>query len=123
MGRVTRIFSRGQYADKGYTIDAFDYSNLVWFPEIEYKIAGAAPTPLHPVEQIELCPKMVGKTVVTLSEHIILWFLREIGLGNLVPEDVELYCDGHRIRIDETGELIDRWPGGFFRERGDLLFY
>ena len=27
-----------------------------------------------------------------------------------------------RLRIDETGEFIDRWPQGFFEERSDELF-
>ena len=115
----TRIFSRSRNADEGYAIDAVDYSNLVWFPEIDVKFS---PTPLHPVEQIELCPKMVGKDIVTLSEYIILWFLCEVREWRMEPHEVELYCDGHRIRIDMDGELIDRWPGGFFRERGALLF-
>jgi hypothetical protein len=26
------------------------------------------------------------------------------------------------LRVDETGEFIDRWPKGFFDERGDELF-
>ena len=40
----------------------------------------------------------------------------------MLPDEVELYCDGKRIRIDATGELIDKWPGGFFCERAALLF-
>jgi hypothetical protein len=58
-----------------------------------------------------------------MNEYIILWFLRKIGTGRMMLEDVELYCDGKRIHLDVEGELIDRWPGGFFRERGELLFY
>jgi hypothetical protein len=60
--------------------------------------------------------------VVTLSEFVILWFLREVREGRMVPDSVELYCDGNRIRIDMDGELIDRWPEGFYRDRADLLF-
>jgi hypothetical protein len=121
---LTRIFSRSKDAGMSYAIDCEDYSlHLVWFPEIKFRHAGASPTPLHPAEQIELCPQMVGKTIITLSEYIILWFLREIGEGRMQPEDVELYCDGERIRIDVEGELIDKWPGEFFRERANLLFY
>jgi len=69
-----------------------------------------------------MCPKLIGKNIIILSEHIILWFLREIREGWLESEDIELYCDGQPIRIDYKGELIDRWPGGFFIERADLLF-
>ncbi len=99
-----------------------NYRDVTWFPEIKYIHGGAAPKPVHPSEQIELCSGLVGMSVVTLSEYIILWFLQEIGEGRMVPKDVELYCDGKRIRIDETGELIDKWPGGFYQERADLLF-
>ncbi len=128
MGELTRIYSHSRDTINGLTIYAEDegengnYSNLVWFPEIKYK-RGMATMPVHPADLIELCPELVGKMVVTLSEHIILWFLREIGEGHMEPHEVELYCGGHRIRIDVDGELIDKWPGGFFRERADLLFY
>jgi hypothetical protein len=122
MGMTTRIYSRSQNANKGHKIDVEDCSNLVWYPEIKYKHGAAAPKPVHPVDQIEMCPELVGKVVVTLSEYIILWFLREIREGNMGPEDLELYCDGQRIRVDSAGELIDRWPDGFFTERADLLF-
>ncbi len=117
---ITQIFSSSRNGGI-YTIDNMDYSTLVWFPEIKYRY-GVSPKPVHPADQIELCPQLVGKVIITLSEYVILWFLREIEQGNLVPEDVELYCDGQRIRIDETGELVDKWPGGFFRERAALLF-
>jgi len=118
---TTRIFSRSRDATKGYTINDLDYVRLVWFPEIKYK-HGGAPTPVHPADQIAFCPELIGKSVVTLSEYIILWFLQEIREGRMEPHEVELYCDGQRIRIDETGELIDKWPGGFYRERAALLF-
>ena len=26
------------------------------------------------------------------------------------------------LRIDETGEFLDRWPRGFFEERAEELF-
>jgi hypothetical protein len=64
---------------------------------------------------------LIGKTFITFSEHIILWFLREITEGRMEPHEVELYCDGIRMEIDEEGDFR-RWPGGFFRERADLLF-
>ena len=122
MGRVTRIFSRSADANKGYTIPGMDYSTLVWFPEIIYKHGGAAPTPVHPKHQIKNAHRLVGKTVVTLSEYIILWFLREIREGRMEPYELELHCDGQRIQVDRDGELIGRWPGGFYRDRADLLF-
>jgi hypothetical protein len=89
----------------------------------ETDIRGNRTLPFHPAEQIANAHRLVGQNIVTLSEYIILWFLREIGEGRMQPEDVELFCDGSRIRIDVEGELIDKWPGGFFRERAELLFY
>jgi hypothetical protein len=98
-----------------------DYSTLVWFPEIKYE-HGRPPKPVHPVDQIELCPNLVGKNIITLSEYIILWFLQEIREGRMTPGDMELYCDGNLIRIDDEGELIDGWPGGVLGMRWSLLF-
>jgi hypothetical protein len=119
---ITRIFSRSRDTIDGLTIYAEDYPTLVWFPEIRYTHGGAAPTPVHPADQIAAANRLIGKMVVTLSEYIILWFLKEIRCGRMKPEEVELYCNGKRIRIDRDGELIDKWPGGFFRERSTLLF-
>jgi hypothetical protein len=77
--------------------------------------------PIHPATQIEDAHKLVGKTFVTLSEYIILWFLREIREGRMKPDELELRCDGIRMEIDEEGDFKG-WPGGFYRERADLLF-
>ncbi len=74
------------------------------------------------------------------SEHLLLRLLRRIresgendlppGAPRLVPEDIAVYYaeyDGgttkySRLRIDQTGEFIDRWPHGFFEERAEELF-
>ncbi len=76
----------------------------------------------------------------THGEHLILRMLRRIrettekelpeGIKGLSPEKVAVYyieraTDGvtaKRLRIDETGEFIDKWPKGFFRERAEELF-
>ena len=76
----------------------------------------------------------------THGEHLMLRMLRRIretsegelpeGIKGLLPEEVAVYfisreADGvsaMRLRIDETGEFIDKWPNGFFRERGRELF-
>ena len=78
--------------------------------------------------------------IETHSEHILLRLLRRIretSYGNisdksrqLTPEYVSvIYIENkrgmatvQRLRIDEEGEFIDRWPEGFFRERSDELF-
>ena len=78
--------------------------------------------------------------IETHSEHLMLRLLRRIEethRGTLRPDDPQLRPeqlsvifiekrDGEaratRLRIDETGEFIDRWPQGFFEERANELF-
>ena len=78
--------------------------------------------------------------IETHSEHLMLRLLRRIeetgsgelpeGKPALKPDQVSvLYVEqfggevrATRLRIDETGEFIDRWPQGFFDERADELF-
>lgn len=77
--------------------------------------------------------------IETHGEHLMLRLLRRIRetaegelppeANHVLPDDVAVYYvdrtpDGvtvTRLRIDETGEFIDRWPNGFFRERGKEL--
>jgi predicted ATPase len=78
--------------------------------------------------------------VETHSEHIMLRLLRRIrettenelppGALGLSAKDlsviyVESTDEGVRfrpLRVDPEGEFIDRWPTGFFEERGEELF-
>lgn len=104
---------------------------------------------LHPALQAELGDLFIesalgkcGNTVIleTHSEHLILRLLRRIrethedklppGAPALRPDQVSvIYVDRTEqgvqvlpMRIDTTGEFIDRWPKGFFEEREDELF-
>ena len=102
---------------------------------------------LHPAMQVEfgdLFAQPVDNGRVFLlenhSEHLMLRLLRRIeethsgelpeGKPALRPDQVSVVfleqVDGEtqatRLRIDETGEFIDRWPHGFFDERDDELF-
>jgi len=88
--------------------------------------------PRHPTELLRLLPELRGKTFVTVSEHLILMFLQEVRNQHIDPHELAIYCvdqmdfehnhlPGHRIRVDFKGDLVDDWPGGFFRERGGLL--
>lgn len=60
----------------------------------------------------------------THSEHLILRLMRRIREGRISPDDigvvfVEPLARGSRfieLRIDEEGDFIDEWPGGFFEE-------
>jgi hypothetical protein len=75
------------------------------------------------------------------SEHLLLRFLRRIRetdegeltpgiFPSLEPEQLAVYYVENqggrtvatRLRIDNTGEFIDRWPNGFFEERVEELF-
>lgn len=78
--------------------------------------------------------------VETHSEHLMLRLLRRIRetsegemppFGHsLRPEELSvIYVEASddavrfkRLRIDEEGEFIDRWPKGFFEERAEELF-
>lgn len=103
---------------------------------------------IHPAIQVELADLFATQIregrqrylLETHSEHLMLRLLRRIeqttegdlppGAPELRPDDVAVYyidqVDGqvvaHRLRIDETGEFIDRWPKGFFEERAEELF-
>lgn len=76
----------------------------------------------------------------THSEHMVLRLLRRIretaegelpaGIHQIKPSDLGVYyiqrsggCASiQRLRVDEEGEFIDRWPNGFFDERMKELF-
>src|SRR6185312_14260200 len=78
--------------------------------------------------------------VETHSEHLMLRLIKRIRQTGrerlpqeakpLTPDEVAVVYvepsdDGLRIRplrLDETGEFLDRWPEGFFEERGEELF-
>ncbi len=102
---------------------------------------------VHPRLQVELGDLFAEQAadggvflIETHSEHLMLRLLRRIeetggnelpeGKPALKPDQVSVVyveqIDGEvratRLRIDETGEFIDRWPQGFFDERNDELF-
>jgi predicted ATPase len=78
--------------------------------------------------------------IETHSEHIMLRLLRRIretsegvlppGVDLLLPKDLSvIYVEGDEtgvrfcsLRVDSEGEFVDRWPKGFFGERGKELF-
>ncbi len=64
--------------------------------------------------------------IETHSEHLVLRLLRRVREGTLQPDDLAiLYVDQddegaafvRRLDVDEDGDLVDGWPGGFFDER------
>lgn len=102
---------------------------------------------VHPRMQVELGDLFAQGSdggsiflIETHSEHLILRLLRRIEQTNggdlpkgkhaLKPDQLSVVfleqineeVRATRLRIDETGEFVDRWPQGFFRERAAELF-
>jgi predicted ATPase len=94
---------------------------------------------IHPKLQVELAELFVktsidlGKHFIleTHSEHLILRFLKKIKNKEMNARDVIVYyidtvndeTKVKKIRIDDDGKFLDRWPkGGFFPERSRELF-
>jgi energy-coupling factor transporter ATP-binding protein EcfA2 len=89
---------------------------------------------IHPRLQAdlgELLAECVGKTfnhqflIETHSEHLVLRLQKLIRAQRLKPTDVSIVFveRGHsgsrvkRLHLNERGEFVDEWPGGFFPER------
>jgi predicted ATPase len=94
---------------------------------------------IHPRLQAELgsllaeCikPPFENQFIIeTHSEHLILRLQKLIRKGELKPEDISvIYVDrgteGSKclhLRLDEEGDFIDEWPGGFFEEDFNEIF-
>jgi predicted ATPase len=104
---------------------------------------------IHPAMQVNVADLFISRIqdekaplflLETHSEHLILRMLRRIretsenelpsGAPSLKPDQVSVLCIEPEegtvrvlpLRIDETGDFIDRWPQGFFEERANELF-
>jgi hypothetical protein len=64
---------------------------------------------------------MTGSTIVTMSDIVILMFLKEVRDGRMEPGDLELYCNGFKVPVDSEGD-VSWWQDGFFVTRSKLLF-
>ena len=92
-----------------------------WFPELRF-LGSKDIIPLHEAEQLDLLNELTGTTFVTVSETLILMFLREVRLGHMAADDLELYCNGRRIELSKDGDMLDYWDGGFFGTGFNLRF-
>lgn len=98
-------------------------------------------THLHPRLQARLADLFIDSTqaggrdnqliVETHSEHLMLRVQRRIREGALDPESVSVvYVDRapdgpasiRQLRLNDHGEFLDEWPGGFFDDRLSDLF-
>jgi len=101
-------------------LDSIELRRDFWcFPEIDYGRRGG-PVARHPARLLELVPQMIGRQIITMSEHIVLAFQQMVRDGTLSRDELELYCAERRILLDLDGDII-YWPGGFFDERLGLL--
>lgn len=63
--------------------------------------------------------------IETHSEHLVLRLQKLVRNGNLRPDDVSVVfvsrgsqgASARRLRLDDDGDFVDEWPGGFFPER------
>ncbi len=93
---------------------------------------------LHPALQAELAELFAEKIgpggpqfiLETHSEHLILRLQRLIRLGRLKADQLVVLhvgegADGQshvrHLRVNDQGEFVDEWPGGFFDERIEEL--
>lgn len=101
---------------------------------------------IHPALQVRLGDLFITASknrqfiIETHSEHLVLRLLRRIRetTDNTLPENASPFHADHlsivyvekgdagvvvrKLRVDPTGEFIDRWPRGFFEERSEELF-
>lgn len=86
---------------------------------------------IHPALQVRLGDLFIEQIedrkiflIETHSEHLILRLMRRIREGKIKPKDINVIFaestgQGSRfikLRLDEDGDFIDEWPGGFFEE-------
>lgn len=85
----------------------------------------------HPVEVMEYVDEVLDNLqhdhyILTHSEHIVLRLCRRIKERKLSPSSVAFFVlhkgELVKLRINERGEFIDDWPGGFFEERIHEVF-
>ena len=105
---------------------------------------------LHPKSQLVIADLLITRAnarlkyqqfiIETHSEHIALRLLRRIretssgdhanSQLSITPDRIAIIyahptatgTSVQELRVDETGEFIDRWPAGFFDERAEELF-
>lgn len=115
-------------------------------PRVPFAMIEQPELHVHPRLQTELGDLFIEAStsrqllIETHSEHLILRLLRRIrettenelptGAPRFSPERLSvMYVERgptgarfRRLRVDETGEFVDRWPSGFFAERAAELF-
>lgn len=108
----------------------------IWFPEVRHNGRWSFPPviPYHESELPGVALSLIGRRIVTVSEIIILTLLREVRMGRMRTDEIDLFCVhtdiddrsivGHRnVGVDIKGQLITPWGGeGFFEEGFNMVF-
>jgi hypothetical protein len=89
----------------------------IWFPEVRRCGRFSFPPyiPFHESELSAVALNLIGRRIVTVSEIIILTFLREVRKGRMRTDEIELwavYKDGDHTmerKIDVDIKGITRW--------------
>lgn len=131
---------RGNVIDVALTDVGFGISQIL--PFIVQSLAGEKQTitieqpevHIHPRLQADLGDLLAATikeprghrfVIETHSEHLVLRMQRLVREGTLIPDDISiLYVSRgkkgshvERLHLDDDGDFIDQWPGGFFPER------
>ena len=84
---------------------------------------------IHPTDLIEKCKSLVNEDeIVTVSEIVIRFFCREVRLGRMKADELEIvyYPDQSKdpiyISVDNKGDFLVPWPDNLFDEDFYLLF-
>jgi hypothetical protein len=107
---------------------AEDYENSkpVNFNNLEFESA----TKYVPAKGVKVTDAHKTFLIETHSEHLVLRLLKRIRQGVISTDYASvLYIQKQengsqvtKLRIDDEGDFIDEWPGGFFDERDEELF-
>ena len=101
----------------------FEQPELHLHPRLQAELGSLFAKAIHDPYQNQL-------VIETHSEYIVYRLQKLIKLGQLRPEDVSVvyvfkdeggsHCV--RLRLDEDGDFLDAWPGGFFDTGFDEIF-
>lgn len=131
---------RGNAVDVALTDVGFGISQIL--PFIVQSLAGEKQTitieqpevHIHPRLQADLGDLLAASIreprghrfiIETHSEHLVLRMQRLVREGTLIPDDISILyvsrskkgSNVERLHLDNDGDFIDQWPGGFFPER------
>jgi len=98
-----------------------------FFPEVSDGGFG-----IHPTDLLEKCATLTGDQIVTVSEHVILYFCNQVQLGKMKASDLEIIYIPEQngemtkhaisIQVDDKGDFVTPWPDMLFEESFYLRF-